>query len=117
MRKNHCKLSVAVLAALLLLITPLATAAGEADEQSFSRKGADTCLGCHDEDSDYPVMDIFYTPHGSQSDEGAPMAGLQCETCHGAGSEHSQRIRSGEERPEITMFGLRTISSSRTRCS
>jgi DmsE family decaheme c-type cytochrome len=87
------------------VLTGSSVGGGEAaDPPQFTRSGADSCLACHDETSEYPVLDIFMTPHGSRSDPGAPMAGLQCETCHGPGGEHSARIRSGEERPPIALF-------------
>jgi DmsE family decaheme c-type cytochrome len=94
--------------ALLLLMPGGGVGASDATEASdapeYSRRGADTCLACHDAESDQPVLDIFMTPHGSQSDPGAPMAGLQCETCHGPGGDHSARVRAGEERPPMPQF-------------
>lgn len=57
----------------------------------FSKKGADTCLSCHDEDSEFPVMDIFKTAHGNRLDKHAPLAQFQCESCHGAAGDHTQK--------------------------
>ncbi len=71
----------------------------------YSRKGADTCLKCHDEDSEYPVMDIFKTPHGSRTDQRAPMANQQCETCHGPAGKHTKkRLRKGQVRAPMITF-------------
>ena len=87
----------------------------------FTKKGADTCIKCHDEDSDYPVFDIFKTKHGQKSDKRSPFAQLQCEACHGPGvagaaamqealdrGGHVGKVRRGEKRPPILNFGLKS---------
>jgi DmsE family decaheme c-type cytochrome len=84
----------------------------------YSKKGADTCIKCHDEDSEYPVLDIFKTKHAMKADSRTPFAGLQCEACHGPGvggalfmeqalrnGSHVGKVRPGEERPPIINFG------------
>lgn len=58
------------------------------DPVTYTDRGADTCLKCHDEDSKYPVLPIFKTKHAQPADERTPFAKLQCETCHGPGAEH-----------------------------
>ncbi len=73
-------------------------------ENSLTRDGADTCLKCHDADSDFPVMEIFKTPHATLADKRTPFAHQQCESCHGPGGEHAKRIRRGETRPPILSF-------------
>ena len=90
-----------------LLIVAICGTAGAADEnqREYSRKGADTCLKCHDEDNEYPVLPIFRTGHGETGDSQSPMAILQCETCHGPVGEHGRRVRDGEVRPPIRAFG------------
>ena len=51
------KTPLRLLAVLLLAVCgPLGAAEGEAPE--YSGKGADTCLKCHDEDNEYPVLPI-----------------------------------------------------------
>src|SRR5262249_54255061 len=60
----------------------------------YSEKGADTCLGCHDEESDtetFQVGGIFKTKHAFRGDKHAPFGpgGLQCEACHGPGDRHA----------------------------
>jgi DmsE family decaheme c-type cytochrome len=45
----------------------------------------DSCIKCHDEDSEFPVFDIFQTKHAMKADSRTPFAGLQCEACHGPG--------------------------------
>jgi DmsE family decaheme c-type cytochrome len=84
----------------------------------YSKKGADTCIKCHDEDSEYPVFDIFKTKHAMKADSRTPFAGLQCEACHGPGvggilfmeqalrtGSHVGKVRPGEKRPPIINFG------------
>lgn len=72
---------------------------------AYSRGGADTCLGCHDEDSAFPVLEIFQTKHGSMTDPHAPMAQYQCESCHGPLGEHGKkRLRKGESREPMIHF-------------
>lgn len=75
------------------------------DEPEYSRTGADTCARCHDEDSDFPVVDIFLTPHAIPGDQRTPFAQAQCESCHGPGGAHAGRVRRGQERPEMINFG------------
>jgi DmsE family decaheme c-type cytochrome len=71
---------------------------------SYSRKGADTCLACHDTEVVYA---IFQTLHGQPGDNAGPFGHgqLQCEACHGPGDAHAGRVRRGQERPPITFFG------------
>lgn len=93
-------------------------------EAGFTEKGADTCLRCHDEESEFPVLSIFKTKHGVRADKRTPLAGLQCEDCHGPGGMlvegfaimsvppesigkpgHAEKIRPGQPRPPIISFG------------
>lgn len=78
---------------------------------SFTPKGADTCLKCHDEDSEYPVLPIFKTPHARKGDARTPFADRQCESCHGPGGDHAARIRPGQERPPMPAFGKHSQAS------
>jgi DmsE family decaheme c-type cytochrome len=84
----------------------------EAAPENYSRTGADTCLKCHDETSAFPVMAIFKTPHGLKSDPRTPMAGLQCEACHGPSARHTARIRGDEVRPPPPLFGTHSTAST-----
>ncbi|WP_303903498.1 DmsE family decaheme c-type cytochrome [Thiohalomonas denitrificans] len=100
------------IAALLFLISiGFTVSAQESEETSptYTDRGADRCLKCHDEFSEFPVMDIFKTKHAESSDPRTPFAKLQCETCHGPGSEHADMAIDDdeEERPPIRDFGHR----------
>ena len=77
--------SLQKIVALLLFCAPLPIAAQSAGDASpeYSRKGADTCIACHDEQA---TLDLFQTKHGVPSDPRSPFGRgqLQCEACHGA---------------------------------
>jgi len=77
----------------------------QSNPSQYSKKGADTCLKCHDEDNDYPVLPIFKTKHGERNDSRSPMARLQCETCHGPVGEHKKAVKRGEKKAPIRAFG------------
>jgi DmsE family decaheme c-type cytochrome len=71
---------------------PVAADAGPGTE--YSEKGADTCLGCHDEEADsltFTTAGIFKGRHAHRGNVRAPFGagGLQCEACHGPGARHS----------------------------
>jgi len=71
---------------------------------SYSRKGADTCLACHDDEA---ILALFKTRHAVPGDPRSPFGHgqLQCESCHGPGGEHAPRVRRGQERPPVIDFG------------
>jgi DmsE family decaheme c-type cytochrome len=92
-----------------------------ATASAYSKRGADTCIKCHDEDSEYPIFDIFKTKHARKADSRTPFAGLQCEACHGPGvngvafmeqalrtGSHVGKVRPGKERPPIINFGTKS---------
>ncbi|WP_108944171.1 DmsE family decaheme c-type cytochrome [Shewanella halifaxensis] len=54
----------------------------------YSQKGADSCLMCHKKNA--KVMAIFDGVHGQVSSQESPMAGLQCEACHGPQGKHNK---------------------------
>jgi len=59
----------------------------------YSAKGADTCLGCHDDESAvYSAGALFKTKHAHRGDKRTPFGqgGLQCEACHGPGALHAR---------------------------
>lgn len=67
---------------------PAVTAPG-----GYTAKGADTCLGCHDEENaSYSASALFKTPHAHRADKRSPFGpgGLQCEACHGPGAAHAR---------------------------
>ena len=88
----------------------------------YSRRGADTCLGCHDESEPFPANALFETVHGHPGANGSPFmpgssasfpAGLQCEACHGPIGGHGQRILpDGAVREPIVNFGKRGNASA-----
>jgi len=98
---------IAILSIPVFLVTAF-FAAVPADETatdvSYSKKGADTCIACHD---DPESLAIFQTKHGVPTDPLSPFGQgqLQCESCHGPGGDHSPRVRRGQQRPAMTSFG------------
>ena len=70
-----------------------------------AKKGADTCLKCHDEDNEYPVFPIFKTRHATVADPRTPFANEQCESCHGPGGNHMVEVKGDEEKAPILNFG------------
>jgi len=119
MNTNHRFMSAALL--LAGLAWPLASTAqtapppaaaasapragGSADAgpgTQYSEKGADTCLGCHDEEADtatFTTAGIFKGRHAHRRDARTPFGagGLQCEACHGPGARHSVKGGSGKK--------------------
>ncbi len=76
----------------------------DADAPEYSRKGADSCLACHDDNQ--AVLALFRGQHAIPSDPHGPFGSgqLQCEACHGPGGEHAGRVRRGAERPPMPAF-------------
>lgn len=75
-----------------LVWQPLATAQTNA-AAAYTKEGADTCLGCHDDESaTYSASALFKTKHAQRGNQRAPFgpAGLQCEACHGPGAAHAK---------------------------
>ena len=99
-----------IAASVLVIIVLLssATLAQEASDPALSESGADTCLTCHNSQN---MLAIFRTPHGQQADPDAPMASLQCESCHGPGGNHSGRRSIGPKHASIVAFGLDAATS------
>jgi len=93
-----------LLLAALALAAIAAPAAAQEDGPDYSRKGADTCFQCHD---DQVTLAVFRTKHAVPSDSNSPFGHgqLQCEACHGPGGDHSGRVRRGKERPPVVRFG------------
>lgn len=94
----------AVLAMALAAIAIPASASAE-DLPEYTRKGADTCFQCHD---DQAMLAVFRTKHANPNDAKSPFGHgqLQCEACHGPGGDHGGRVRRGKERPPIPAFGF-----------
>jgi len=72
---------------------PVATAAPLPKPDQYSAKGADTCLGCHDDESStYSASALFQSKHGHRGNKRSPFGanGLQCESCHGPGALHAR---------------------------
>ncbi|WP_298439185.1 DmsE family decaheme c-type cytochrome [uncultured Ferrimonas sp.] len=76
-------------------------------EGKYSKKGADNCLMCHKKND--TVMALFDGVHGRTDSSTSPMAGLQCEACHGPMGKHN---RGGKE-PMISFGEGSPLSSEK----
>lgn len=97
----RCLLCVLLALASALALRATAADSGTTGTPEYSRKGADTCLKCHDGAG---VATIFKTPHAVVADPRTPFAQHQCESCHGPGGEHTQRLHPGQIRPPMPLF-------------
>ncbi len=109
------KARIAMVAALFAVISlPGVVSSQPTDDETaapeYSRKGADSCLACHD---DQTALGIFQTRHAVPEDSHSPFGHgqLQCEACHGPGGDHAGRVRRGQERPAIPAFGSASTTS------
>jgi DmsE family decaheme c-type cytochrome len=107
--------ALAVLAVAFAALASLPAQAADAGPaaaaaSAYSRKGADTCLGCHD---DVALQGLFRTAHGRPTDERAPFGHgqLQCEACHGPGDAHA-KVKGKGERPRLVDFGRKAQSTA-----
>ncbi|MBA6379858.1 MULTISPECIES: DmsE family decaheme c-type cytochrome [unclassified Colwellia] len=75
----------------------------------YSKKGADSCLKCHDGDSDSNAMGIFNNVHGRQDVKNSPFSQLQCESCHGPAGKHTARVKKGKLREPVITFGIHSL--------
>lgn len=92
-----------VLSAASLALLALVMGSADGQEADYSRKGADTCLTCH---QDQATLAVFRSKHAIPSHSRGPFGHgqLQCEACHGPGDAHSGRVRRGQERPPVITF-------------
>lgn len=109
-----CGVAALLAGAPVLSVAQESPSTVDAATAQYSRKGADTCIACHD---DPEVLSVFKTPHGRRADDRSPFGpgNLQCEACHGPGGTHAARVRSGQERPPIPHFGSVAVSSAAER--
>jgi DmsE family decaheme c-type cytochrome len=119
-RVRDAALRRAVLAAVgagLLICSPVAADEPEGEvtvlaqshgpDDGWATGGSKTCMKCHDETEERPVLSIFATPHGVLGDEGTPMAQAHtCQTCHGPSAAHVADPGAGTDRaPVAVVFG------------
>ena len=108
---------VLVAAGLLLLVPtaragdiPKAATLGPGAELAagdFAVGGVATCIECHDETEEHPVLSIFKTRHATVSDPSTPFANANaCQVCHGPSAAHVEDPNTslpgvvfGDERP------------------
>ncbi len=76
-------------------------------EGNYSPKGADSCIMCHRKSE--KVMDLFKGVHGATNSSKSPMAGLQCEACHGPMGAHNK----GGKEPVIAFGSKSSLSAEK----
>ncbi|NOZ52336.1 MAG: DmsE family decaheme c-type cytochrome [Gammaproteobacteria bacterium] len=115
-------LSICSVAFSIALMSPIVLAVQNASSVSpvqaeyaisYTEKGADTCIKCHDEDNEVPILPIFKTKHGRGADRNTPFAALQCESCHGPGAAHAKQARKEGAKlsGSIIHFGVDSVTS------
>lgn len=96
------------LAAVLLLTGAWSGAMAEDDKpKDLALKGDAQCTRCHDQDSEYPVLAIARTKHGTMADARTPT----CTSCHGASTAHANKPQDQKTRskPDI-LFGRKAAT-------
>jgi len=97
----------------LVLVAALAPGVHAADEKAPGNdlvlKGDAKCTRCHNEDSEYPVLSIGKTRHGTTADPRNPT----CDSCHGASEAHLVKPSAKEARVKPDRwFGRKTTTSA-----
>ena len=91
----HLLLALTGLAACMTAQAQAAAAAPATGQGSeYTESGADTCLGCHDDEgASYSASALFKGKHAQRGNARAPFGpgGLQCEACHGPGARHAAK--------------------------
>ncbi len=119
--------SVAVLslgAVLIIALAAFTPPAGAADadkgadaspHKDLVLKGDAKCTRCHDENDDYPVLEIAKTTHG----KAAKAVSLTCTSCHGESESHINKPEGATERPKPDRVfgkkGARTPADNRAQ--
>ncbi len=70
--------------------------ADKATPKDLVLKGDAKCTRCHDENDDYPVLDIAKTRHGGV----ANFVSLTCTSCHGDSNAHINNPEGKKDRPK-----------------
>ena len=84
----------------LLLAFGLAAACAVQAQDRPARKdivlrGDAQCTRCHDQNEEYPVLEIGKTKHGTRADARTPT----CTNCHGESATHANKPADAKERP------------------
>ena len=91
--KKRLLFALMLMAGLAWQASALAQSGAAALVGQYTKDGADTCLGCHDDETAaYSAKALFKTRHAQRGNSRSPFGagGLQCEACHGPGAAHSK---------------------------
>lgn len=90
----------------VLIVSLCAVDYANADQVSpvYAEDGASACLECHDEGHEAAIL---MTPHAQSADKRTPFALHECESCHGASTEHMRKVEGSAKRPlPAIVFGV-----------
>ena len=91
-----------LLVALGLAAACVAQAQDRPARKDLVLRGDAQCTRCHDQNEEYPVLEIGKTKHGTIADQRTP----SCTSCHGVSDRHVNRPPDAKERPKPDrMFG------------
>ena len=91
-----------LLLAFVLAAASVAQAQDRPARKDLVLRGDAQCTRCHDQNEEYPVLEIGKTKHGTLADQRTP----SCTSCHGASDRHVNRPADAKERPKPDrMFG------------
>lgn len=84
----------------------------------YTAKGADTCIDCHDQEAAGPGFShkaVFQGKHGQRANPKVPFGpgGLQCESCHGPGANHS--VKNSKKTTTINSFKASSVLTVKER--
>jgi DmsE family decaheme c-type cytochrome len=85
--------------------TTVAAAPEKPAEPTYTARGAQSCMKCHDQ---APVTDILQSPHAVKGDSHSPFGQHDCESCHGPSEQHASSAPGyGAKRtlPEVSFVG------------
>jgi len=89
------RLGFLILLAGTMLVPAEVPAQQAAARQDKVFQGDAKCTRCHDEEEEYPVLDIAKTRHGGAS----RTSGMTCTSCHGDSERHVNKPADAIERP------------------
>ncbi|MCH9697283.1 MAG: DmsE family decaheme c-type cytochrome [Gammaproteobacteria bacterium] len=93
---NHQRILVGLI--ILVVCQLLLANDSETDLNAYAKRGAATCLKCHD---DPAITVIFNTAHATKADSRTPFAKHDCESCHGASPEHIRTAKAKLKQDQV----------------
>ena len=95
------KLIATLCAAVTLTGFWLSTVDAQDKPKDLAQRGDANCTRCHDAESEFPVLAIGRTKHGTMADARTPT----CTSCHGASEAHLQKVEGKMRSKPDVRFG------------